>query len=110
MADETSRRRLLGAAAALGATSGCVSRARSVVNRSAPHQVSLTVKPLPADAAPAASPLAGTGWTAPSLRWEMEDPSVPFFGSDGELDVVAAREAFRAAGYNYDDQGNLLAR
>lgn len=61
-------------------------------------------------AAPAASPLAGTGWTAPSLRWEGADPSAPFFGSDGELDAVAAKEAFRAAGYNYDDQGNLLAR
>ncbi|USZ69363.1 ABC transporter substrate-binding protein [Halorussus salilacus] len=57
-------------------------------------------------AIPAASPLAVTDWEASDLSWDGEDPVLPFFGSDGELDVEAAREAFRQAGYRYD--GNTL--
>jgi peptide/nickel transport system substrate-binding protein len=52
---------------------------------------------------PAASPLAGTGWLPPDLEWDEEDPVTPFAGSDGELDVEAARNTFRDIGYRYDD-------
>lgn len=60
--------------------------------------------------APAAVPLAGSEWTPSDLRWEGKDPEVPFIGTQGELDVAAARAVFRDAGYRYDDDGNLLSR
>lgn len=53
-------------------------------------------------ARPAASLLAGTDWLPTDLRWNGTDPVVPFLGSDGELAVERAREAFRDAGYQYD--------
>lgn len=58
-------------------------------------------------ARPAASPLAGTGWLPSDLRWDGADPVTPFIGSDGELDVRRARDAFRDAGYQYDG-GDLV--
>lgn len=61
-------------------------------------------------ATPAATPLATSAWAAPSLAWDGGDPSVSFLGSGGELDVAAAREAFREAGYRYDDRDRLLVR
>lgn len=60
-------------------------------------------------AVPAASPLAVTDWSTPDLTWADEDPVLPFFGTDGELNGTEARKAFRRAGYQYDD-GNLLNR
>ena len=62
-------------------------------------------------AEPASSPLANSGeWLADDLRFEGADPETPFVGEDGDLDVAAAREAFREAGYRYDDEGALLVR
>ncbi|MDS0300830.1 ABC transporter substrate-binding protein [Halogeometricum sp. S1BR25-6] len=58
-------------------------------------------------ARPAVSPLAGTKWLPDDLRWGDENPVTPFIGSDGELNVDRAREAFRDAGYQYSD-GRLL--
>lgn len=60
-------------------------------------------------ARPAATPLAGTDWAAPSLEWRGDDPEVPFVGDDGQLDAPAARDLFREAGFRYDEQGRLLA-
>lgn len=61
-------------------------------------------------AEPAASPLAASpAWLAGDLRWAGDDPVVPFFGEDGEVDVDAARDAFRDIGYRYGTDGNLLA-
>lgn len=54
-------------------------------------------------AVPATSPLAVTEWSVPTLAWEGEDPVLPFFGVDGELNAEQAREAFQNAGYQYDD-------
>jgi len=54
-------------------------------------------------AAPAASPLAGTGWLPETLEWHGEGPVTSFLGSNGELDVERARDAFRDAGFTYDD-------
>ncbi|QHS17771.1 ABC transporter substrate-binding protein [haloarchaeon 3A1-DGR] len=60
-------------------------------------------------ARPAASPLALSGsWLADELRWTDGDPATPFFGTDGELDAAAAREALREIGYRYDEDGALL--
>jgi peptide/nickel transport system substrate-binding protein len=59
-------------------------------------------------AAPTATP-ATEEWTPEELAWNGEDPATPFFGSDGELDVEAARDAFEDAGFNYDD-GALRVR
>ncbi len=59
-------------------------------------------------ARPAASPLAGTDWLAPSLRWTDSDPSVPFAGTNGRLDKSKARNAFSEAGYQYTADGRLV--
>lgn len=59
-------------------------------------------------ATPAASPLAGTNWLAPSLRWDERDPEIPFAGTDGELDVEQARNSLREAGFEYSKTGTLL--
>jgi peptide/nickel transport system substrate-binding protein len=56
----------------------------------------------------AASPLAGTDWVPSGLQWEGADPEVPFFGSDGNLDVEAARNSLRKAGFEFTDEGELL--
>lgn len=56
-------------------------------------------------AEPVASPFAGTDWLASEFDWSA-DP-LEFIGSDGEIDEAAAREAFRSAGFNYDDAGRL---
>ncbi|UIP00254.1 ABC transporter substrate-binding protein [Halobaculum sp. CBA1158] len=60
-------------------------------------------------ATPSVTPLSDTEWIPEDLRWDGEDPVTPFIGSEGELDVPGAREAFRAAGYSYDD-GRLVRR
>jgi len=59
---------------------------------------------------PAVTPLAGTKYAAPNLVWNGSDPSLPFPGSDGELDVERARERFHRAGYRYAEDGRLLAK
>lgn len=61
-------------------------------------------------ARPAASPMSGTGWLAPSLTWDGSDPEVPFAGEDGTLDESQARDLFREAGLEYSDEGRLLDR
>ncbi|SFG91153.1 peptide/nickel transport system substrate-binding protein [Halopelagius inordinatus] len=58
-------------------------------------------------AQPAASPLDGTRWLPSDLRWDGEDPVTPFLGTNGELDVERVREAFRDAGFQYED-GKLV--
>ncbi|WP_280535819.1 ABC transporter substrate-binding protein [Halopenitus sp. POP-27] len=62
-------------------------------------------------ARPAASPLAlSPSWLLAEHRWADGDPVTPFVGSDGDLDVEAAMEAFSEIGYHYDDDGALLVR
>jgi len=56
---------------------------------------------------PSEVPLKGR-WIPEELRWDGE-ASLPFFGSDGELDVGSAQAAFREAGYQYED-GDLVRR
>ncbi len=56
---------------------------------------------------PAVGPLQGTEWYPDDLEWDGGNPAVPFFGREGELNVEAAREAFREAGYQYED-GTLV--
>lgn len=58
-------------------------------------------------AEPAVSSLTGTDWLPSDLQWEDSDPVTPFLGTHGKLDVERAREAFRSAGYQYND-GNLV--
>lgn len=58
---------------------------------------------------PIATPLGGE-WVPADLEWDGADPVVPFYGSDGELNVPAAKAAFREAGFRYDDRDRLLAR
>ncbi len=57
---------------------------------------------------PAVSPLAGTPWLPPDLTWEPSDPVTDFLGTAGVVDSKRARDAFRTAGYRYNDQGRLL--
>ena len=61
----------------------------------------------------AASPLAASPeWVPETLRWgdDETDPVYPFYGDDGEVDVEAARDDLREAGYRFNDDGELLAR
>lgn len=61
-------------------------------------------------ASPAASPLGSTADIVPqALRWGKEDPELPFHGSNGELDVDAARREFENIGYRYTKKGRLLS-
>ena len=55
----------------------------------------------------AEAPLKGR-WTPDDLAWNGT-ASLPFLGEAGTLDVEAARNAFREAGYQYDD-GRLVTR
>lgn len=61
-------------------------------------------------AAPAASPLEGSTWISPRVRWDGEDPLLPFLGEGGDLDEDEAVAEFEAAGYQYSESGELLAR
>lgn len=49
-------------------------------------------------------------WVPESLEWDGRDPKMPFLGTDGEVDVEAAKIAFEEAGFRYDDQGRLRTR
>ncbi|WP_049915830.1 ABC transporter substrate-binding protein [Natrialba taiwanensis] len=60
-------------------------------------------------ARPIAAPVTRE-WTPDSLAWTGTDPETPFLGTDGELDVEAARAAFEEAGFRYDDEGRLRVR
>jgi peptide/nickel transport system substrate-binding protein len=54
-------------------------------------------------ARPAVGPLQGTAWYPDDLAWDDGNPIVPFLGENGELNAESARESFREAGYQYDD-------
>jgi len=51
-------------------------------------------------------------WVPETLQWgdDDTDPIHPFRGEDGAVDVEAARDALREAGYRFNDDGELLAR
>ncbi|SEQ46219.1 ABC transporter substrate-binding protein [Natrinema salaciae] len=59
------------------------------------------------NATPASTPVTGE-WVPDSLEWNGADPVTPFAGSDGQLNVEAAKAAFERAGFRYDDNGRLL--
>lgn len=59
---------------------------------------------------PAASPLDRTDWLASGLRWRGSDPEVPFLGTGGNLDVESARDVLREAGFEYNDDGELVGQ
>ena len=65
-------------------------------------------------AVPATSPLAASpSWVPSSVAFSREDgvdPVAPFYGDDGTVDVEAARDAFRDAGYRFNEAGELVAR
>lgn len=52
---------------------------------------------------PAVTPLWDTKWVPNSLEWTDQNPVTPFMGENGTLEAAAARDAFREAGYQYDD-------
>ncbi|QFU83206.1 ABC transporter substrate-binding protein [Natronorubrum aibiense] len=58
---------------------------------------------------PIATPLTDE-WVPDHLAWNGSDPETPFLGSNGEVDVDAARTAFEEAGFRYDADGNLRVR
>ncbi|WP_436347712.1 ABC transporter substrate-binding protein [Natronorubrum sp. FCH18a] len=60
-------------------------------------------------ARPIATPVTDE-WVPDGLEWDGEDPEMPFLGSDGDVDVEAARTAFEDAGFRYDSDGNLRVR
>lgn len=44
------------------------------------------------------------------LDLDLASPEVPLFGTDGELDEEAARDAFVDTGFRYNEKGRLLVR
>ncbi len=58
-------------------------------------------------ATPTATPVTDE-WIPERLTWDGEDPVTPFLGSNGDLNVEAAKAAFEMAGFRYDDNGRLL--
>lgn len=52
---------------------------------------------------PAVGPLWDTRWYPEAFEWTDGNPVTPFLGSDGDVDVGRAKEAFRALGYRYED-------
>lgn len=56
---------------------------------------------------PSELPLKGQ-WAPAELEWDGE-ASVPFLGDAGAIDIERARQAFRDAGYQYDDD-ELITR
>lgn len=60
-------------------------------------------------ATPTETPLHATGYVPEGLAWDGTSEAGPFPGEDGELDVEAARDLFRDAGFRFHD-GELLAR
>uniref|UniRef100_A0A7D5KFU5 ABC transporter substrate-binding protein n=2 Tax=Natrinema halophilum TaxID=1699371 RepID=A0A7D5KFU5_9EURY len=61
------------------------------------------------NARPVATPVTEQ-WVPKSLEWQGDDPETPFLGTDGEVNVSAARAAFEAAGFRYDEQERLRVR
>ncbi|QLK25568.1 ABC transporter substrate-binding protein [Natrinema zhouii] len=61
------------------------------------------------NARPVATPVTEE-WVPESLEWDGSDPETPFLGTDGEVNVNAARMAFEDAGFRYDDQDRLRVR
>lgn len=60
-------------------------------------------------ATPATSLLASTDWLPSSLAWDGEDPEVPFLGDGGDVDPAAVERAFRENGFDYRENGDLVA-
>jgi len=60
-------------------------------------------------ARPMATPMAADDWVPQRLAWEGSDPEVPFLGADGHLDAAAARDRLVEMGYQYDEDGDLIA-
>lgn len=58
----------------------------------------------------ASNPFDGTAWNPDSLAFEEADPEVPFIGDGGDVEVDAARAAFRERGFAFDENGNLILR
>jgi peptide/nickel transport system substrate-binding protein len=59
-------------------------------------------------AAPANSVLASSSYLPNDLEWNGTSVVGEFPGEDGEVDVDAAKQLFRDAGYRYGGQGELL--
>ncbi|SIR71661.1 ABC transporter substrate-binding protein [Natronorubrum thiooxidans] len=69
----------------------------------------ITEKMFYGHATPLSSPVTDE-WVPDDLAWDGDDPVTPFIGTDGSLNVAAARAAFEAAGFRYDDDGRLRDR
>ncbi len=78
---------------------------RRIVSRHI-DRTSIVSESLSGYGSPSQVPLTGR-WVPEDLQWDGE-ASLPFFGTDGEIDPEQAREAFREAGYQYD--GDTLIR
>jgi peptide/nickel transport system substrate-binding protein len=59
---------------------------------------------------PATNPFDGTDWNPTDLAFDSTDPVIPFFGSNGVVDVDAAREAFEERGFDFNDNDRLVLR
>jgi len=59
---------------------------------------------------PVAHPFDGTDWNPPGSGFDGRDRELPFIGENGEVDVAAARDAFRERGFEFDEDGTLVVQ
>ncbi|NHN48590.1 ABC transporter substrate-binding protein [Halostella sp. JP-L12] len=59
---------------------------------------------------PGDTPLRGSGYVPDDLEWDGTSAVGAFPGEDGELEVEAAKQMFKDAGYRYSSEGELLIR
>lgn len=61
-------------------------------------------------ARPIATPMTDETWIPSSLAWDGDrDPELPFLGRDGYPDADAARDRLVEMGYQYNEDGDLIA-
>ena len=59
-------------------------------------------------AEPRTTPVRSDSWIPQDLKWNNDDPEVPFVGVEDELFIENAREHFSNAGYHYTDEDILV--
>lgn len=59
---------------------------------------------------PVSHPFDGTDWNPPGSGFGGPNHELPFLGENGEVNVPAAREAFRDRGFTFDENGKLVVQ
>ena len=60
-------------------------------------------------ARPMTTPMPAESWVPTELEWDGNDPELPFLGTNGHLNADAARDQLVGMGYQYNEDGDLIA-